>query len=32
MDRWYSSPEYQALAQHRFKGSTAQIAMIQGLG
>ena len=32
MDRWYRSAEYQALAQHRFKGSTARIAMIQGLG
>jgi uncharacterized protein (DUF1330 family) len=32
MDRWYRSPEYQALAKHRFKASTARIAMIQGLG
>lgn len=31
MDRWYHSPEYQALAQHRFSASTAQIAMIRGL-
>ena len=32
MRRWYASPEYQALAQHRFRASTAQIAMIKGLG
>jgi uncharacterized protein (DUF1330 family) len=32
MDRWYRSAEYQALAQHRFKASTARIAMIQGVG
>ena len=31
MNRWYGSPDYQALAQHRFKASTAQIAMINGL-
>ena len=32
MDRWYSSPDYQALAQHRFKASTSQIVMLKGLG
>ena len=32
LERWYRSPEYQALAQHRFKASTARIAVIKGLG
>jgi uncharacterized protein (DUF1330 family) len=32
MNRWYESPAYQALAQHRFKASTAQIVMINGIG
>jgi uncharacterized protein (DUF1330 family) len=32
LERWYRSTEYQALAQHRFKASTARIAVIQGLG
>ncbi len=29
---WYRSDEYQALAQHRFDASTANIAFIEGLG
>ncbi|MDZ7660077.1 DUF1330 domain-containing protein [Fodinibius sp.] len=28
---WYDSEEYQALAQHRFAGSQASIAMVKGL-
>ena len=28
---WYHSDAYQALAQHRFAASTADIAIIQGL-
>jgi uncharacterized protein (DUF1330 family) len=30
--RWYSSAEYQALAQHRFRASKGNIALIHGLG
>ena len=29
---WYRSDEYQALAQHRFKASAANIVFIDGLG
>ena len=29
-DRWYGSPEYQALAKHRFKASTGSVAMLNG--
>ena len=29
---WYRSPEYQALARHRFDASSADIVMIRGLG
>ena len=29
---WYESEAYQALAQHRFRGSEAAIAVIKGLG
>jgi uncharacterized protein (DUF1330 family) len=32
MNAWYDSPEYQALAQHRFNASTASIALVKGLG
>ena len=28
--RWYESPEYQKLAQHRFKASTSNIIMANG--
>lgn len=28
---WYQSEEYQALAQHRYASSSANITMIQGL-
>ena len=27
---WYDSPAYQALTQHRFRGSSAQIALVTG--
>ncbi len=27
---WYDSPAYQALAQHRFRGSSAQLVLING--
>jgi len=30
-ERWYRSPEYQALAQHRWKGSRANVALLSGL-
>lgn len=29
-ERWYRSPEYQALAQHRFRASRANVALLQG--
>ena len=32
LDTWYRSPEYQALAQHRFNASTARIAVLNGIG
>jgi uncharacterized protein (DUF1330 family) len=32
LDRWYHSEDYQRLAQHRFRASTAQIAVLRGLG
>jgi uncharacterized protein (DUF1330 family) len=32
LDVWYRSPEYQDLAQHRFKSSTAQIVVLRGIG
>jgi uncharacterized protein (DUF1330 family) len=28
---WYQSDEYQALAQHRFKSSRANVSIIKGL-
>ena len=28
--RWYDSPEYQMLVQHRHKGSQADIIIVQG--
>ncbi len=28
---WYDSEEYQALAQHRFAGAQASIAVVKGL-
>ena len=30
-ERWYRSPEYQALAQHRFRASRANVALLQGV-
>lgn len=27
---WYDSPAYQALAQHRYRGSSAQLVLING--
>jgi uncharacterized protein (DUF1330 family) len=32
LELWYHSPEYQALAQHRFNASTARFAVLRGLG
>jgi len=32
LDLWYRSPDYQALAQHRFNASTARLAILRGLG
>jgi uncharacterized protein (DUF1330 family) len=29
---WYRSADYQALAEHRFAASTADIALLAGLG
>lgn len=29
---WYDSEDYQALAQHRFAASAANLAIVQGLG
>ncbi|MGD2051694.1 MAG: DUF1330 domain-containing protein [Acidimicrobiia bacterium] len=30
LDRWYRSPEYQALAEHRRRGSIGNIAAVEG--
>lgn len=30
MREWYTSPDYQALAQHRFAASTANIVLLSG--
>ena len=30
-ERWYRSPEYQAIAQHRWKASRANVALLEGL-
>ena len=30
-ERWYRSPEYQALAQHRWRASRANVALLSGL-
>ena len=30
-DRWYNSPEYQALAQHRFASSKGNVVLVRGL-
>ena len=27
--RWYSSPEYQAIAQHRFRASTGNAVLVE---
>ena len=29
--RWYQSPEYQALAEHRFRASKANAVLVAGL-
>jgi len=29
--RWYESPEYQTLAQHRFRASKANAVIVEGL-
>lgn len=29
--RWYESPEYQAIAQHRFRGSKGNVVIVEGL-
>ena len=29
--RWYESPEYQAIAQHRFRASKANAVLVEGL-
>jgi uncharacterized protein (DUF1330 family) len=31
MKAWYSSPAYQALAEHRYAASKADIALVEGL-
>lgn len=30
-ERWYRSPEYQAIAQHRWRASRANVALLKGL-
>ena len=30
-ERWYRSPEYQALAQHRWRASRANVALLTGV-
>ena len=32
LERWYRSPDYQAIARHRFASSRADVAVIKGLG
>jgi uncharacterized protein (DUF1330 family) len=29
--RWYESPEYQAIVGHRFKGTTSNVVILDGL-
>lgn len=29
---WYYSPAYQEAAQHRFKGATYRVVMVEGVG
>ena len=29
--RWYESPEYQMIAQHRFRGSKTNAVIVEGL-
>ncbi len=31
LEAWYSSPDYQALAQHRFRAAGANIVVVKGL-
>jgi uncharacterized protein (DUF1330 family) len=30
-ERWYRSPEYRAIARHRWNGATANVALLRGL-
>ncbi|HEU4429840.1 MAG TPA: DUF1330 domain-containing protein [Myxococcota bacterium] len=30
-ERWYRSPEYQAIAQHRWRASRANVALLKGI-
>jgi uncharacterized protein (DUF1330 family) len=30
--RWYESPEYQAIARHRFRASEANVILVNGRG
>ena len=30
-ERWYGSPEYRAIAGHRWKASRANVAILQGM-
>jgi uncharacterized protein (DUF1330 family) len=30
-ERWYGSPEYQAIAQHRWRASRANVALLDGI-
>jgi uncharacterized protein (DUF1330 family) len=30
-ERWYRSPEYQAIAQHRWRASRANVALLDGI-
>ena len=30
--RWYESPEYQAIAEHRHRGSKGTVIIFEGLG
>jgi len=29
--KWYDSPAYQAIAQHRFKGATYRAVLVEGV-
>jgi uncharacterized protein (DUF1330 family) len=32
LERWYASDDYQRIVQHRWKGATANVAIVQGIG